>query len=270
MKQRVCPCIWKNEYFSSITIFIICLRQYASFPASESILRNHGEMNYSAFFPPSNFTYWPISRVTALSFNGVLTIPILLSLILAKKITSRKSNLNASDVIYGCTYSLWGFWINGYDQLRITENQEILIEKKRLTPFCCCTKTTTVLFSRVDEVEMKFTRACDWPQTALTVLFSVFAGIWLHFWPCIFWTCDWGPYDGASFRGSILFLTPLVLIAILCPLQTKVSFHKISGIENGRETSIKIASVRKSVGKQTSFVDENSLRDMIEEAIKKR
>ena len=21
-------------------------------------------------------------------------------------------------------------------------------------------------------------------------------GIWVHFVPCIWWTCDWGPYDG--------------------------------------------------------------------------
>ena len=34
-----------------------------------------------------------------------------------------------------------------------------------------------------------------------------FAGLFLHFIPCLWWTCDWGEHDGESIRGGIWFLT---------------------------------------------------------------
>jgi hypothetical protein len=34
-----------------------------------------------------------------------------------------------------------------------------------------------------------------WP-----ILIGLLFSLWLHFIPCIFWTCDWGPYDGAGVR----------------------------------------------------------------------
>ena len=40
-----------------------------------------------------------------------------------------------------------------------------------------------------------------WP-----ILIGLLFSLWLHFIPCIFWTCDWGPYDGAGVRGGIWFI----------------------------------------------------------------
>ena len=31
------------------------------------------------------------------------------------------------------------------------------------------------------------------------------AGLWLHFIPCIWWTCDWSINDGEEIRGGIWF-----------------------------------------------------------------
>ena len=31
------------------------------------------------------------------------------------------------------------------------------------------------------------------------------AGLWLHFIPCFWWTCDWGVNDGEGVRGGIWF-----------------------------------------------------------------
>jgi len=31
-------------------------------------------------------------------------------------------------------------------------------------------------------------------------------GIWVHFIPCIWWACDWGPYDGEAVSGGIMFV----------------------------------------------------------------
>ena len=31
-------------------------------------------------------------------------------------------------------------------------------------------------------------------------------GLFVHFIPCIWWTCDWGPHDGEGVRGGIWFV----------------------------------------------------------------
>ena len=38
------------------------------------------------------------------------------------------------------------------------------------------------------------------------VLLGLLCGLFVHFWPCIWWTCDWGPNDGAGIRGGIWFI----------------------------------------------------------------
>ena len=37
------------------------------------------------------------------------------------------------------------------------------------------------------------------------VLVGLVVSLWLHFIPCIFWTCDWGASDGQGVRGAIWF-----------------------------------------------------------------
>ena len=41
-------------------------------------------------------------------------------------------------------------------------------------------------------------------------------GMFLHFIPCLWWTCDWGEYDGEAVRGMIWFITgPIIGVWIL-------------------------------------------------------
>ena len=54
-------------------------------------------------------------------------------------------------------------------------------------------------------------RMCAFP-----VLAGCLAGLWLHFVPCIWWTCDWGPHDGEGVRGGIWFVTWGAVTAWLC------------------------------------------------------
>ena len=35
--------------------------------------------------------------------------------------------------------------------------------------------------------------------------FGLWVGLFVHFIPCIWWTCDWGYYDGYGIRGGIWF-----------------------------------------------------------------
>lgn len=39
-----------------------------------------------------------------------------------------------------------------------------------------------------------------WP-----ILNGLAISLYLHFIPCIWWTCDWGPHDGEGVRGGIWF-----------------------------------------------------------------
>lgn len=48
------------------------------------------------------------------------------------------------------------------------------------------------------------------------VVLGCLAGLWLHFIPCIWWTCDWGEHDGEGVRGAIWFSTWALTTAYLC------------------------------------------------------
>ena len=60
----------------------------------------------------------------------------------------------------------------------------------------------------------------DWSTPRLilqAVVIGLVGSLWLHFWPCLFWTCDWGPGDGQGVRGAIWFIGWGVISAIwLC------------------------------------------------------
>lgn len=49
------------------------------------------------------------------------------------------------------------------------------------------------------------------------IVLGCVAGLFLHFIPCIWWTCDWGPNDGQGVRGGIWFVSWAIIgVAILC------------------------------------------------------
>lgn len=39
-----------------------------------------------------------------------------------------------------------------------------------------------------------------------SVLTGLVVGLFIHFIPCLWWTCDWGPDDGQAIRGGIWFV----------------------------------------------------------------
>ena len=49
---------------------------------------------------------------------------------------------------------------------------------------------------------------------AIGVGFAV--SIFVHFIPCIWWTCDWGPSDGEGIRGGIWFILWALISVGIC------------------------------------------------------
>ena len=76
---------------------------------------------------------------------------------------------------------------------------------------CCCSDANTPR----DEDTQGRPNGCLILTKALVV--GCIIGLFLHFIPCIWWTCDWGEYDGQGVRGAIWFTTwAVVALAILC------------------------------------------------------
>ena len=68
-------------------------------------------------------------------------------------------------------------------------------------------------------------RRCPW-SLIQPVVIGLVASLWLHFIPCIWWTCDWSSSDGAAVRGGIWFIGWLVigvgmLVANCCATESK-------------------------------------------------
>ena len=58
-------------------------------------------------------------------------------------------------------------------------------------------------------------------------------GIWVHFVPCLWWTCDWGDGDREGIRGAIWFGLWIVgaIVLSLSSMQQRVAWIKINHVE---------------------------------------
>ena len=61
--------------------------------------------------------------------------------------------------------------------------------------------------------------ACQ--RLVLPIFIGLLFGLWLHFIPCIWWTCDWGDHDGAGIRGGIWFITWGIVSTSLCCMRSR-------------------------------------------------
>ena len=59
-----------------------------------------------------------------------------------------------------------------------------------------------------------------WLLTLQAVGVGCIVGLAVHFVPCIWWTCDWGPNDGEGVRGAIWFIVwAITAVGICCRAQ---------------------------------------------------
>lgn len=49
------------------------------------------------------------------------------------------------------------------------------------------------------------------------IVLGFIVGMFVHFIPCLWWTCDWGPNDGQGVRGGIWFISGAIIgVIVLC------------------------------------------------------
>ena len=82
--------------------------------------------------------------------------------------------------------------------------------------------------------------AACFPSCSFLWAFSVacLVGMWVHFIPCIWWTCDWGDNDGEGVRGAIWFILWGVGTVVLLLLVRQPAIHILhrESLESGEKS----------------------------------
>ncbi|CAH1791119.1 unnamed protein product [Owenia fusiformis] len=164
-------------------------------------------------WPPSNFELWPLTRIAALVVNGILTLAFIWFLVIIPIAHFGNQKRKLSTVMISDSYARrWGLIVYGKDVIRLIENQ-FTFDGYRI----CCFCLQKAQFEYKDILSVEAVRNPLWPYGLIWAFFSsCLCGIWLHFWPCIWWTCDWGYYDGQGVRGGIWFGSWALLFILMC------------------------------------------------------
>jgi len=118
---------------------------------------------------------------------------------------------------------------------------------------CGCRTDLKVLSSHVRSIRIRAERGKDVSYAIVfgAIINACLVGLYVHFVPCIWWTCDWGDHDGEGVRGAIWFtlwaifaLISLVSACVFSPSQVLTldlqngKIHEIY-VDN-RDTAVKI------------------------------
>lgn len=191
-------------------------------------------------FPPGNFTIWPLTRTGAITFDTLVLIIALILWFVSRRIYRRERLLatcqHLTDGVVS-QYKLWGFWVCGVDSIRIADGQVTL---NRLRGNCCCS-LQDITFPVSSLVDLQLKRKGVFPLGIIwAFLISCLCGMWLHFIPCIWWSCDWGYYDGQGVRGGIWFITWPVLFFVYLLLYAVLELE-VSVQDGSRRTKYRLA-----------------------------
>ena len=174
---------------------------------------------------------WPGTRLGALFFNLAVTIAVGIHLCLQREeeddeTTPVIAGTEAAECLSSARFMRYTFWPCGRDVLTL-QRGELFLEKRRSALFCCCCpwcECKGVEQLPLDD-QTTITSGCQ-PFHVLeipsAVLGGCVAGLYLHFWPCLWWSCDWGEHDCEGVRGAIWFTTWVVFACVMLCLRPTV------------------------------------------------
>lgn len=166
--------------------------------------------NEDPYWAPTNFTDWNMYRVAGLASFILWYIAVILWVAVGlvrcgkkKEKFKKEEKESGYEVVSASTVCLFGFIPVGtqFVSKSTKDSSQLKVTKFRC---CCCTK---VIHFKLDEskitVEYRF---CNALSILMAIVFGFLFAFFLHFLPCIWWTCDMGYYDGEQVRGYIWFV----------------------------------------------------------------
>jgi hypothetical protein len=222
-------------------------------------------------FAPTDFDDWPSTRIAALVYDVILLIAFIVGyfrwrgkLRVAQQRTQalipNDGQAPATSAQHFVPFYLFGFWPAGYDLADIRRGEDaVVVVRHRQTLLCCCwdrwTEPRQVELVRLHQIQRTRLEIQPVLQSAefvgyfgLCFLLGCAIGLFVHFIPCLWWTCDWGPHDGAAIRGAIWFTVwGIVTTLLLCFLRRPALMFEVQDTNSGAmgdigKTSIPAAS----------------------------
>ena len=89
----------------------------------------------------------------------------------------------------------------------VSRNQSVRSHVKVTRIRCCrCPHRRQVMFDLGDANMNVQSRVCSVFNIVMALIMGFAFAFFAHFVPCVWWTCDWGYYDGEQIRGYIWFI----------------------------------------------------------------
>ena len=170
-------------------------------------------------WPSSDFSDWPDTRISALLFNLVLTM-IFASYVARMRFCRNQFLVRHRDALVKHLYYLH-IWPRGLFGISQDDSGSIHVMQVSL---CGCRKDFELDSRKLKSVTISSRRNHD---VAYAIVFgaivnSCLVGLYAHFVPCLWWTCDWGDHDGEGVRGAIWF-TLWALLGVISIVSSCVS-----------------------------------------------
>lgn len=153
---------------------------------------------------------WPATRIGALIVDAILLALTILHAIYSQCTLRRVRSDSNDDAIVSPFYRFFRLYVTGYTMVKAddAESGAIIAEYRSLCLGACCGCGT----KRIDNIPKSTSdrisitpRPWTISEFAFHVLVGCVFGIWVHFLPCIVWTCDWGQGDNEGVRGALWF-----------------------------------------------------------------
>lgn len=184
---------------------------------------------------------WTTTQIGALVVNLIVLVVVLATTLLThlrlRKI--RTSAAAAAPFTVIIPVYLWKWWLFGAEIVRTINNEDggegvgvtgLEIDHVRFAfaqVWCsCCAngfpRSSSPMVHLKGEISISDHGAYRSPLTCGEICFIILQGclwgIWLHFLPCLKWTCDWGEGDEEGIRGAIWFISWAVISILLACL----------------------------------------------------
>ena len=181
-------------------------------------------------WPPANFSDWPGTRSGAIIYDVILLITWSIGFIVWRsKMNKFDNDTIKSENKYIIKDYCYSCWPHGICVITINKNDnKIYIEHwEESKRGCCCIDFVLCNDNKRCDISINDIKHINYESCCIgstqngilnviiAIMFGCGIGLFLHFIPCIWWTCDWSANDGQGIRGGIWFITWIITTIFL-------------------------------------------------------